>query len=63
MKEAAKALEYEKAARTLARIRAIEETLEKQKISRVGKRSRDIFALECRRGRPLFRFSRFGRGR
>ncbi|MDP8214877.1 MAG: excinuclease ABC subunit UvrC [Candidatus Euphemobacter frigidus] len=50
MKEAAKALEYEKAARTLARIRAIEETLEKQKISRVGKRSRDIFALECREG-------------
>ena len=38
-------LEYEKAAVTLASIRAIEETLEEQKIPRAGGGAQDVFAL------------------
>jgi len=46
MKEESERLEYEKAALTLARIRAIEETLENQKVSRVGGEDRDVIAYE-----------------
>ncbi len=47
-------LEYEKAARTLAGIRAVEETLEKQKVSRLGTVDRDIVALESSDGASVF---------
>ncbi len=46
MKRESEELRYEDAGRTLARIRAIEETLEKQKASRVESRDRDVIALE-----------------
>jgi len=46
MKEESERLEYEKAALTLDRIRAIEETLEYQKVSRMGAKDRDIIAYD-----------------
>ncbi len=45
MKRESAALDFEEAGRTLERIRAIEETLEEQKISRVEEAGRDVFAL------------------
>ena len=63
MKEESAGLEYEKAAQTLARIRAIEETLEKQKISRVSKRSQDIVAFECRDEVSVFQILSIREGR
>ncbi len=47
-------MRYEAAARTRDRIRAIEETLEKQKINRVDPRDRDVIALESRAGGSVF---------
>ncbi|MFH1038849.1 MAG: excinuclease ABC subunit C, partial [PVC group bacterium] len=54
MKAESGRLEYEKAARTLAGIRAVEATLEKQKVSRFGPRPRDVIALECRGSVSVF---------
>lgn len=45
MREEAKKLEYEKAARTFAQAQAIEETLERQKINRLPRKDQDVIAL------------------
>jgi excinuclease ABC subunit C len=68
MKMESERLEYEKAALTLARIRAIEETLEHQKVSRMGGEDRDIIAYETRDRLSVFqilsiRNGRMGEGR
>ncbi|MDP8236114.1 MAG: excinuclease ABC subunit UvrC [Candidatus Erginobacter occultus] len=54
LKTEAEELRYEAAARTRDRIRAIEETLEKQKINRVDPRDRDVIVLESRSGLSVF---------
>jgi len=68
MKKESESLEYEKAAFTLARIRAIEETLENQKVSRVGGEDRDIIAYETLNRSSVFqilsiRNGKLGEGR
>ncbi len=52
MKKESASLEYEKAAATLASVRAIEETLEEQKITRAGRKDQDVCAL-VRRGEKV----------
>lgn len=56
-------LRYEAAARTRDRIRAIEETLERQKISRVDLRDRDVVALESGESASVFTVLSFRSGR
>ncbi|HDL63852.1 MAG TPA: excinuclease ABC subunit UvrC, partial [Proteobacteria bacterium] len=68
MKDESAKLEYEKAALSLDRIRAIEETLEHQKVSRLGEKDRDIIAYETRERMTVFqvlsmRAGRMGEGR
>ncbi len=55
MKEESDRLQYEAAARTRDRLRAIEETLEKQNVNRVDRRDRDVIALEGDQGCSVFR--------
>lgn len=63
MKRESEELRYEDAGRTLSRIRAIEETLEKQKTSRVESRDRDIIALEREGTAAVFQVLNFRSGR
>jgi len=63
LKAEAEDLRYEDAARTRDRIRAIEETLERQKINRVELRDRDVVALESREGSSVFAVLSFRSGR
>jgi excinuclease ABC subunit C len=68
MKDESAKLEYEKAALTLDRIRAIEEMLEYQKVNRLGEKDRDVIAYETRERMTVFqvlsmRDGRMGEGR
>lgn len=63
IKEESERLEYEKAALTLDRIRAIEETLEHQKVSGLGAMDRDIIAYEIRDRVSVFQILSIREGR
>ncbi|MEA1928853.1 MAG: excinuclease ABC subunit UvrC, partial [Candidatus Auribacterota bacterium] len=63
MRERSDNLEYEQAAVLLTRIRAIEETLEKQKVSRVRSRDRDIIAYEFKDRVSVFQILSIRQGR